>query len=99
MADGRSVLIFPEGTRGTIDEKLQFKRGVELLYGRLGLPVLPVAVNSGLYWPTGSSTRAGTVTVSYLAPLAPGLSAAEFMRGTEGAIDSELDRWRPRAIA
>ncbi|GJD45101.1 hypothetical protein AFCDBAGC_2970 [Methylobacterium cerastii] len=99
VADGRSVLIFPEGTRGTIAEKLQFKRGVELLYGRLGLPVLPVAVNSGLYWPTGSSTRAGTVTVSYLAPLAPGLSAAEFMRGTEGAIDSELDRWRPRAIA
>ena len=97
VADGRSVLIFPEGTRGTIDEKLQFKRGVELLYGRLGLPVLPVAVNSGLYWPTGSSTRAGTVTVSYLATLAPGLPAAEFIRGTEGAIDSELDRWRPQA--
>ncbi|WP_375457120.1 lysophospholipid acyltransferase family protein [uncultured Methylobacterium sp.] len=94
VADGRSVLIFPEGTRGTMAEPLQFKRGVELLYGRLGLPVLPVAVNSGLYWPTGSSTRAGTVTVSYLAALAPGLPAAEFMRGTEGAIDRELDRWR-----
>ncbi|GJE57990.1 lysophospholipid acyltransferase family protein [Methylobacterium trifolii] len=96
---GRSVLIFPEGTRGEIGEPLQFKRGVELLYGRLGLPVLPVAVNSGLFWPSGSRTRAGTVVVSYLDPLTPGLAAAEFMRRTEGAIDRELDRWRPAATA
>jgi 1-acyl-sn-glycerol-3-phosphate acyltransferase len=95
VAAGRSVLIFPEGTRGTIGDPVQFKRGVELLYGRLGLRVLPVAVNSGLYWPSGSRTRAGTVVVSYLDALAPGLPAADFLRGTEGAIDRELDRWRP----
>jgi 1-acyl-sn-glycerol-3-phosphate acyltransferase len=95
VAAGRSVLIFPEGTRGTIGDPVQFKRGVELLYGRLGLRVLPVAVNSGLYWPSGSRTRAGTVVVSYLDALAPGLPSADFLRGTEGAIDRELDRWRP----
>ena len=94
VAAGRSVLIFPEGTRGGIADPLRFKRGVELLYGRLGLPVVPVAVNSGLFWPGGAATRAGTVVVSYLATLAPGLPAAEFLRGTEGAIDRELDRWR-----
>lgn len=56
-----------------------------------------MAVNSGLFWPNGTATRAGTVVVSYLEALAPGLSAAEFLRGTEGAIDRELDRWRPAA--
>ena len=95
VAEGRSVLIFPEGTRGRAGDPLQFKRGVELLYGRLRLPVVPVAVNSGLFWPRGAATRAGTIVVSYLAALAPGLPAAEFLRCTEGAIDRELDRWRP----
>lgn len=95
VAAGRSILIFPEGTRGTMSEQLQFKRGVELLYGKLGLPVVPVAVNSGLYWPGGSATRPGTIVVSYLARLAPGLSSAAFMQGTERVIDRELDRWRP----
>lgn len=94
IAAGRSVLMFPEGTRGVIGEPVQFKRGVELLYARLGLTVLPVAVNSGLCWPSGGAKRAGTVVVRYLSPLPPGLSGAEFMDGTQGAIDRELDRWR-----
>ncbi|SDN86591.1 1-acyl-sn-glycerol-3-phosphate acyltransferase [Methylobacterium phyllostachyos] len=99
VAAGRSVLIFPEGTRGGIAAPLRFKRGVELLYGRLGLPVVPVALNSGLFWPGGTATRPGTVVVSYLAALAPGLPAAEFLRGTEGAIDRELNRWRSGGAA
>ncbi len=93
-AAGRSVLIFPEGTRGSIGDPLRFKRGVELLYGKLDLPVVPVAVNSGLFWPGGSAAQAGTVVVSYLAALSPGLSAGEFLAGTERAIDQELNRWR-----
>ncbi len=100
VADGRSILMFPEGTRGLIGAPVQFKRGVELLYAKLGLPVLPVAVNSGLYWPhEGSHKRAGTVVVSYLTTLAPGLPGGDFMRGTQGAIDLELDRWRSTAAA
>ncbi|KQP54166.1 acyl-phosphate glycerol 3-phosphate acyltransferase [Methylobacterium sp. Leaf399] len=94
IAQGRSVLMFPEGTRGEIGEPVQFKRGVELLYARLGLPVLPVAVNSGLYWPSGGAKRPGKVIVRYLDALAPGLSSAGFMSATQDAIDRELDRWR-----
>ncbi|MDO9429542.1 MAG: lysophospholipid acyltransferase family protein [Methylobacterium sp.] len=95
IADGRSVLMFPEGTRGGIADPVQFKRGVELLYAKLGLPVLPVAVNSGLYWPHGGSRHhPGAVTVRYLPLLPAGLSGAAFMAGTQGAIDAELDRWR-----
>lgn len=95
IAQGRSILMFPEGTRGEIGSPVQFKRGVELLYGKLGLPVLPVAVNSGLFWPHGGPhKRAGTVVVSYLDALKPGLPGGDFMRGTQDAIDAELDRWR-----
>jgi 1-acyl-sn-glycerol-3-phosphate acyltransferase len=98
IAQGRSVLMFPEGTRGDIGAPVQFKRGVELLYGKLGLPVLPVAVNSGLYWPHGGAhKRSGTVVVSYLDALKPGLTGGEFLRGTQDAIDAELNRWRGAA--
>lgn len=95
IGEGRSIVMFPEGTRGEIGDPVQFKRGVELLYAKLGLPVLPVAVNSGLYWPHGGSRqRPGTVVVSYLAALEPGLGGSAFMRGTQDAIDAELNRWR-----
>lgn len=48
-------------------EPIKFKRGVELLYAKLGTPVLPVLVNSGKFWGLGrSSKRGGTITVSYL---------------------------------
>ena len=50
LAQGRSVLIFPEGTRKSASEPIEFKRGVELLYTRLNRVVLPVALNSGLFW-------------------------------------------------
>jgi 1-acyl-sn-glycerol-3-phosphate acyltransferase len=100
IAQGRSVLMFPEGTRGDIAEPVQFKRGVELLYGKLGLPVLPVAVNSGLFWPHGGShKRSGTVVVSYLDALKPGLPGGDFLRGTQDAIDAELNRWRRAGAA
>lgn len=96
VAEGRSVLMFPEGTRNGIADPVQFKRGVELLYAKLGLPVLPVAVNSGLYWPHGGSRHhPGAVTVSYLPLLPPGLSGRAFLEGTQDAIDAELNRWRP----
>lgn len=96
IAQGRSVLMFPEGTRGELGSPVQFKRGVELLYAKLGLTVLPVAVNSGLFWPTGGGAkRPGTVVVHYLDPLKPGAASGDFMRGTQDAIDRELDRWRP----
>lgn len=98
VAEGRSVLMFPEGTRNGIADPVQFKRGVELLYAKLGLPVLPVAVNSGLYWPHGGSRHhPGAVTVSYLPLLPPGMSGRAFLQGTQDAIDAELNRWRPAA--
>ena len=89
VAAGRSVLIFPEGTRKPVGDLVEFKRGVELLYRTLGVPVLPVVVNSGCYWPLGRALkRPGIITVSCLAPIQPGLSAAIFTKTAEGTIQA-----------
>jgi len=90
IASGRSVLVFPQGTRMDDDEPIVFKRGVELLYSKLGAPVLPVLVNSGKFWgPSGSSKRGGTITVSYLAPIPPGMSAELFVRKAQAQMEAE----------
>jgi 1-acyl-sn-glycerol-3-phosphate acyltransferase len=87
---GRSVLIFPEGTRMGIAGPIRFRRGVELLYAKLGVVVLPVVVNSGKFWgPDQPYKRGGTITVSYLPPISPGLAPAEFTRMAESLLEAE----------
>ena len=48
---GRDLLIFPEGTRSNIGDKVSYQVGVAILYEKLGVNVLPVALNSGIFWP------------------------------------------------
>jgi 1-acyl-sn-glycerol-3-phosphate acyltransferase len=92
-AAGRSILVFPEGSRMPPMRAVRFRRGVELLYAALNLPVLPVAVNSGLYWgPRDPYRRPGTITVSHLRSIEPGLAPSEFVRVIEQAIDLEVRR-------
>jgi 1-acyl-sn-glycerol-3-phosphate acyltransferase len=98
LAQGRSVLIFPEGTRKLVSEPIEFKRGVELLYVKLGTPVLPVALNSGHFWGPGRAyKRAGTISVSYLDPIAPGLAGHEFTRKAEQLLEAERRSSWPQA--
>lgn len=90
---GRSLLIFPEGTRRAVDERADFHRGVLLLYKALDLPVVPMVNNAGLFWPARSfAIRPGTITVSYLPPIPPGLPDREFMARLGEAIYQERDR-------
>lgn len=89
LESGRSILIFPEGTRMDVATPVKFKRGVELLYSRLGCSVLPVALDSGRFWGPGPACkRRGVITLSYLAPIKPGLRGAEFTRRTEELIEA-----------
>jgi 1-acyl-sn-glycerol-3-phosphate acyltransferase len=93
IAEGRSVIVFPEGTRKSVHDRIAFKRGFEFLYSELGRPVLPVAVNSGAFWgPDRWFRYAGTITVSYLPVVEPGLSRNEFHRRSEAVIQAEKDR-------
>jgi 1-acyl-sn-glycerol-3-phosphate acyltransferase len=92
-AQGRSLLIFPEGTRRAPTERADFHRGVLLLYKALGVPVVPVAHNAGLYWKARSfSIKGGEITVSYLPAIPPGLPDEEFMTRVREVIYAERDR-------
>lgn len=90
LAQGRSVLIFPEGTRRPVGSPVKFKRGVEMLYRTLDVAVLPVALDSGRFWRRGPFAKSpGTITVSILPLIASGMSAAEFSRAAEAVIQAE----------
>jgi 1-acyl-sn-glycerol-3-phosphate acyltransferase len=88
LASGRSVLIFPEGTRQSVSVPITFKRGIEILYTKLDRKVLPVAHNSGHFWaPNDAYKQSGLITVSYLDPIEPGLTGAEFTRRSQFALE------------
>ena len=91
LARGRSVVIFPEGTRKRPGAAPDYKPGVAGLYGQLGVPCVPVALNSGMFW-TGFIKRPGTLVLEFLAPIPPGLPRREFMPRLEGAIEGATAR-------
>lgn len=94
VAEGRTVLIFPQGTRQAVDEPSKYIwAGVYALYAELNLPVLPAAHNSGLFWAKKSLIMdQGTITLSYMPPIPPGLNRAEFQQRAEQAIEGEAQR-------
>ena len=87
MAEGRTVLIFPEGTRQKPGAPPDYKPGVAALYSMLGAPCIPVALNSGVYW-TGFLKQPGTIVLEFLEPIPPGLKRPEFMRVLEERIET-----------
>jgi 1-acyl-sn-glycerol-3-phosphate acyltransferase len=90
LGEDRPVLLFPEGTRKPPTEPIVFKRGTELVYGRLDAPVLPVVVNSGFFWGIDSKAkRPGTITVSFLPAIPAGLPGAEMVERAAAAMEEE----------
>jgi 1-acyl-sn-glycerol-3-phosphate acyltransferase len=90
---GRPVLIFPEGSRRSAGAEPDYKPGVELLYGALGAPCVPVAVNSGRVWPARSlSPRPGRIVVEFLPPIPPGLTRAAFRKQLAEDIERATSR-------
>jgi 1-acyl-sn-glycerol-3-phosphate acyltransferase len=93
IADGRSILIYPEGTRIAPGERRPYHPGVAALYGDLGVPVVPVALNSGLFWGRRSfRKKAGTITIEFLPPIAPGLPRREFMAELQNRMEGASQR-------
>jgi 1-acyl-sn-glycerol-3-phosphate acyltransferase len=89
VAEGRQVIIFPEGTRRPPMAPPDYRYGVTRLYKDLGVPCLPVALNSGLYWPRRSFVhRAGTIVLACLDPIPPGLDPADFAGELQAAIET-----------
>ncbi|MCB1507370.1 MAG: 1-acyl-sn-glycerol-3-phosphate acyltransferase [Hyphomicrobiaceae bacterium] len=93
LEKGRQIVIFPEGTRRPVGAEPRYKFGVARIYAMLGVPVVPVALNSGLYWPRRKMRRyPGTVTVKVLPAIAPGHDPETFLKELETAIETETDR-------
>lgn len=100
IAEGRPIVIFPEGTRTAPGTRRPYHPGVAALYGALDVPVVPVALNSGLFWPRRSlNMRAGTITVEFLPAIAPGLDRRHFMRELEASIETAAERLHDEALA
>jgi 1-acyl-sn-glycerol-3-phosphate acyltransferase len=97
---GREIFIFPEGNRRTPGAEPRYKRGIAAMYRDLGIPVIPVALNSGLYWRRREFTRRpGKVIVEFLPAIEPGLSDDEFMKQLQGAIEPTTDRLIKEALS
>ena len=88
-AEGRQIVIFPEGTRLPPGAEGQYKPGVAALYRALDLPCTPMATNSGVHWPPhGLVRRPGRIVYQLLESIPPGLDRREFMRRLEEETES-----------
>ncbi|MBT5374826.1 MAG: 1-acyl-sn-glycerol-3-phosphate acyltransferase [Rhodospirillaceae bacterium] len=102
MARGcRYILIFPEGTRSPPGAPPDYLPGVAGMYSMLKIPVVPVALNSGLFWARRRFVIfPGTITLEFLPPIPPGLSRDVFMGELQGGIEAKtaalLDEGRER---
>jgi len=93
MERGSPIVIFPEGTRTPPGEKHPYHPGVAALYKQLELPVVPVALNSGMFWGRRSfAKRPGTILVEFLEPIMPGLDRKAFMTELEQRIETATVR-------
>lgn len=100
LADGRTLIIFPEGTRTRPGAPADYKPGTAFLYAQLGkYPVVPVALNSGLYWPRGRKPRyPGSIIVEFLPAIPPGLHTRDFAARLETVIEEASDRLLLEAV-
>lgn len=96
IAKNRQIVIYPEGTRQEIGAPPEYKPGIAALYKDLGLPVIPIALNTGLVWrPNGIMRNPGNVTIKILPPIPAGLPRDEFMARLESMIETESEALLP----
>src|ERR1700678_2731253 len=90
---GQQVVVFPEGTRGVVGQPATYKSGVSHLYQAMGGVVVPVALNSGLFWPRrGFLRRPGIITLEILPPIPPGLDRKDMQQRLVDDIETASQR-------
>ena len=98
LAAGRPIVVFPQGTRVGPGAKSPYLSGIAAIYRELNVSVVPVALNSGLFWPRRRFAKfPGTITVEFLKPIPPGLKRAEFMEQLELQIEEASSRLEAEA--
>ncbi|WP_158045966.1 lysophospholipid acyltransferase family protein [Skermanella pratensis] len=92
-SEGRPIVIFPQGTRTAVGRYLPYRVGVAVLYKDLDLPIVPMALNSGVYWGRRSFRKhSGRVVVEFLPPIEPGLSREAALAELESRLETATDR-------
>jgi 1-acyl-sn-glycerol-3-phosphate acyltransferase len=87
------LIIFPEGTRTPVGAPPDYMTGVGQIYVSSGVPCIPVALNSGLFWPRRTFMRyPGTLVVEFLDPLPPDLSRRDFSTRIRASIEDATNR-------
>lgn len=93
LAEGRQIIIFPEGTRSDPGDDPDYKPGVAALYRDLQVPCYLMATNSGQFWPGhGIDRKPGTVVFEFLPPLPAGMKRAEFMTEVKSRLETASAR-------
>jgi len=93
IARSRQIVVFPEGTRLAPDAEPRYMPGIAYLYSETDLACVPVALNSGLFWPRRSWLRyPGTVLVEVLDPIAPGLDRRAFLARVQNVLEEATAR-------
>lgn len=93
LEEGHQVVIFPEGTRTTPGKKSEYLPGIAALYKLTKVPVVPVALNSGLFWGRRTFIKhPGTITIEFLEPIPPGLESREFLELMQSRIETAASR-------
>jgi 1-acyl-sn-glycerol-3-phosphate acyltransferase len=93
LADGRSVIIFPQGTRVKPGAVKPYKTGLARIYKDLGVPIVPMALNSGVFWGRNAFfKKPGKVTFEFLAAIPPGEPPLKVMEKLEATIEAASDR-------
>ena len=102
--EGRPIVIFPQGTRVKVDatpKEKPYKIGVARIQEATGLPIIPLAMNSGMYWPRNSFFKSkGTVVFEFLKPIEPGIERgkliAKLEKEVEGASNALMEEARKK---
>lgn len=93
LARDRQLIIFPEGTRRPVGAEPRYKFGVAHLYAAEGVPCVPIALNSGLFWPRRSlRLRPGTIVAEILDPIPPGIERNAFLVRLQDEIETATAR-------
>ena len=93
LAHARQIVIFPEGTRTAPGAPPAYRSGLANLYAATNVPCLPVALNSGVFWPRRKFLRyPGTIVLEVLDPIPPGLNKDEFAARLQSDIETASNR-------
>lgn len=100
LGEGAQIIVFPEGTRVAPGERAAYQPGIAAIYATVAVPVVPVALNAGLFWRRrGFLKRPGVITLEFLPPIPPGLGRAAFLATLVERIETASVRLAAEAMA